>query len=68
MPYFLVLLKISEVFDVGMEFFIEDKKVFKVNKKLGGIVGDNATINNNVPEGILENMLKRIALLESQMK
>jgi hypothetical protein len=60
--------KICEVFDVDFEYFVEDKKVFKVKKNIGGIVGDNATINNNVPEGILENMLKRIALLESQMK
>ncbi|NJM79382.1 MAG: helix-turn-helix transcriptional regulator [Flavobacterium sp.] len=67
-PDFLVMQKVCEVFDVNFDYFSEDKKSFKVKKNVAGIVGDHATINNNIPEGILENMLKRIELLEKKMK
>jgi transcriptional regulator with XRE-family HTH domain len=65
-PDFVIMQQIGEVFEVGLEYFIDEKKTFTVNKNIGGIVGDNATINNSLPEGIIENMLKRIELLEEK--
>ena len=64
-PDFLVMQKVCEVFEVGFEYFLDDNQTYNVKKNLGGAVGNNATVNNyNTPEGILENMLKRLELLE----
>jgi transcriptional regulator with XRE-family HTH domain len=66
-PDFFVMQKVCEVFDVGLEYFLEEKKVYNIKKNKNIAVGDNATINNNVPEGVLENMLKRIEILEKKI-
>jgi transcriptional regulator with XRE-family HTH domain len=67
-PDFIIMEKIANFFNVALDHFLEGTKVFNVKKNVGDIVGDNGTINNNVPEGILENMLKRIKILESKYK
>ncbi len=66
-PDFLVMQKVCEVFEVGFEFFIEkdkEKYVFKNNENNNIVVGKIEVLNNNMPEGILENMINRIELLE----
>lgn len=67
-PDFLVMQKVCEVFDIGFDYFIDsdkEKYVFKNNENNNIIVGKIEVLNNNMPEGILEKMLKRIELLES---
>ncbi len=66
-PDFFVMQKVCEVFEVGFEFFIEkdkEKYVFKNNENNNIVVGKIEILNNNMPEGILENMIKRIEQLE----
>ena len=66
-PDFLVMQKVCEVFEVGFEYFVEnenEKYVFKKNQNNNIVVGKIEVLNNNMPEGILENMLKRLELLE----
>ena len=66
-PDFLVMHKVCEVFEVGFEYFVEnenEKYVFKKNQNNNIVVGKIEVLNNNMPEGILENMLKRLELLE----
>ena len=66
-PDFLVMQKVFEVFEVGFEYFVEnenEKYVFKKNQNNNIVVGKIEVLNNNMPEGILENMLKRLELLE----
>ncbi|WP_445717688.1 helix-turn-helix domain-containing protein [Flavobacterium sp.] len=69
-PDFLVMQKMCEVFEVGFEYFVEkenEKYVFKKNKNNNIVVGKIEVLNNTMPEGILENMLKRIENLESKI-
>ena len=66
-PDFLVMQKVCEVFEVGFEYFVEnenEKYVFKKNQNNNIVVGKIEVLNNNMPEGILENMLKSLELLE----
>ena len=66
-PDFLVMQKVCKVFEVGFEYFVEnenEKYVFKKNQNNNIVVGKIEVLNNNMPEGILENMLKRLELLE----
>ena len=66
-PDFLVMQKVCEVFEVGFEYFVEnenEKYVIKKNQNNNIVVGKIEVLNNNMPEGILENMLKRLELLE----
>ena len=66
-PDFLVMQKVCEVFEVGFEYFVEnenEKYIFKKNQNNNIVVGKIEVLNNNMPEGILENMLKRLELLE----
>lgn len=60
---FLLMDKICKEFEVGFDYFLEDNPVYNVNKNIGGVVGNSGTVNI-IPEGILENMLKRIENLE----
>ena len=49
-PDFLVMQKVCEIFNIGLDYFIEkDKMVFR----------ELEVLNNNLPEGVLENILKR---------
>ena len=62
-PDFLVMQKVCEVFEVGFEYFVEkdnEKYIFKKNQNNNIVVGKIEVLNNTMPEGILENMLKRI--------
>ena len=71
LPDFIVMQKVCEIFDVGFEYFIEkdkEKYVFKNNENNNIVVGKIEVLNNNMPEGILENMLKRIEHLEKSIK
>ena len=64
-PDFLVMQKVCEVFEVGFEYFIEENSTNNnVEKAKNCNIGCNTGIINNMPEGILENMLKRLELLE----
>lgn len=64
-PDFLVMQKVCEIFEVGFEYFIEEKETINnVEKAENCNIGCTTGIVNAVPEGILENMLKRIELLE----
>jgi transcriptional regulator with XRE-family HTH domain len=57
-PDFLVMQKVCEIFNIGLDYFIEkDKMVFR----------EVEVLNNNLPEGVLENILKRIELLEKTL-
>lgn len=59
-PDFLVMQKVCEVFEVGFEYFVEKDKeqyTFKKNENNNIVVGKIKVLNNNMPEGILENML-----------
>ena len=64
-PDFLVMQKVCEVFEVGFEYFIEENSTNNNVKKAKNCnIGCNTGIINTMPEGILENMLKRLELLE----
>ena len=59
-PDFLVMQKVCEVFEVGFEYFIEENSTNNnVEKAKNCNIGCNTGIINTMPEGILENMLKR---------
>jgi hypothetical protein len=61
-PNFLIMQKVCEVFEVGFEHFMEEKNINKVKNNIG-VCNNNGTINN-VSEGIIENMLKRVEIIE----
>jgi transcriptional regulator with XRE-family HTH domain len=64
-PDFLVMQKVCEVFEVDFEYFLEDNTTNNNVKKAENCnIGCNTGIINSMPEGILENMLKRLELLE----
>ena len=66
---FLFMQKICEIFKVDFDYFLDDNQTYNVKKNLGGAVGNNATVNNySTPEGILENILKRLELLEKKIQ
>lgn len=67
-PDFLVMQKISEIFKVDLEYFKENYTINNVEKAENCNIGCNTGIVNTMPEGIIENMLKRIALLEEITK
>ena len=62
---FLFMHKVCEVFNVGFEYFLEDSITNNNVKKAENCnIGCSTGIINAMPEGILENMLKRLELLE----
>lgn len=65
---FLLMDKVCKLIEVDFEYFLNENKSFSVTKNIGGVVGDNAIINNTLPEGILENMLKCITSIENKIK
>ena len=70
-PDFVVMQKVCEVFEVGFEYFVEknnEKYIFKNNENNNIVVGKIEVLNNNMPEGIIENMLKRIEAIEKIVK
>lgn len=66
-PDFLVMQKISEIFKVDLEYFKENYTMNNVEKAENCNIGCNTGIINSVPEGILENMLKRIEIIENKL-
>lgn len=66
---FLLMNKVCEVFNVGSDYFLDNKTTNNLKKVENYNIGcTSGTINNTISEGILENMLKRIELLESKYK
>jgi transcriptional regulator with XRE-family HTH domain len=64
-PDFIVMQKVCEVFELGFEYFLEENVTNNNVKKAENCnIGCNTGIINTMPEGILENMLKRIEVLE----
>lgn len=62
------LLTISSLFEISPEELItQPHQINKVKKNKVAIIGQNHGTINNFPEGILENMLKRIELLEQKL-
>ena len=62
---FIKKKKVCEVFEVGFEYFLdENQTINNVEKAENCNIGCNTGIVNKMPEGILENMLKRIESLE----
>ena len=65
---FLFMNKVCEVFQVGFDYFLDEVTTNNVKKAENCNIGcENGTINNSFPEGLLENMLKRIAVLEKKL-
>jgi transcriptional regulator with XRE-family HTH domain len=70
-PDFLIMHKICETFGVGFEYFLEEKTTNinfkKVENNPNSNIGCNIeAVHNHFPEGILENMLRRIEVLEKR--
>lgn len=62
---FLFMQKICEIFKVDFEYFLEENTTNNNVKKAENCnIGCNTGIINSMPEGVLENMLKRIENLE----
>jgi hypothetical protein len=62
--------KICEIINVGFDYFLDSDKekfIFKKNENNNIIVGKIEVLNNTMPEGILENMIKRIEQLEKRL-
>lgn len=71
-PDFVVMQKVCEVFEVGFEYFVEEKETSINIKKVENNPNSNIgckieAIHHHFPEGILENMLKRIENLENTL-
>ena len=65
--------KLCDVFEIGLDFFLDndnDKYTFnKIEKNNSSNIGCKIdTINNNFPEGVLENIIKRIEIIEKKFK
>ncbi len=58
-PDFLVMQKACEVFEIGFDYFIKNNETI--------VIGKIKVLNNNLPESVLENILKRIELLEKSL-
>lgn len=68
-PDFIVMQKLCKEFDVDFEYFIEENNnINNVEKAENCNIGCNTGIVNTMPEGILENMLRRIEKLENLRK
>ena len=66
-PYFIKIL-ICNLFNVGLDYFSEnyvENYTFKKNENNNIIVGKIETLNNTMPEGIIENIIKRLGKLGS---
>ncbi|WP_445721581.1 helix-turn-helix domain-containing protein [Flavobacterium sp.] len=67
-PDFLVMHKICKIFNVNFDYFVEEKKINKVKKVTSSNIGCTNETINTMPEGILENMLKRIEAIEQRFQ
>lgn len=65
---FLFMQKICEIFKVGFDYFMDENPTNNNVKKAENCnIGCKTGIINSMPEGILENMLKRIEILEKEI-
>ena len=67
---FLLMDKICIEFEVGFEYFLEekgDKYSFKKNENNNIVVGKIEVLNNTMPEGILESIIKRLDHIEKSL-
>jgi transcriptional regulator with XRE-family HTH domain len=53
---FKLMDKICKEFDVGFDYFIDDKHVNKVKENEGGVVGTNNGTINNFPENLVDQL------------
>lgn len=68
---FLFMHKMCEIFNVSFEYFLEEKTMSinikkPENNQNSNIAFKIGTIHNHSPEGILENILRRLELLENK--
>jgi hypothetical protein len=62
--------KICKEFDVDFDYFLDSKKEsysFKRNENNNIVVGKIEILNNTMPEGILENIIKRLTAIEKSL-
>mgnify|MGYP000110744528 CR=1 FL=1 len=55
--------KVCNVFGVNFDYFLEDKKVFKIKNNTGVAVGDNAIVNT-ISEKLIQQYEERIKELK----
>ena len=60
---FLLMDKVCNVFGVNFDYFLEDKKVFKIKNNTGVAVGDNAIVNT-ISEKLIQQYEERIKELK----
>jgi transcriptional regulator with XRE-family HTH domain len=53
---FALMDKVCRYFEVGFDYFLNEKQINKVEKNDGGVVGSNFGTINNFPESILEQI------------
>jgi transcriptional regulator with XRE-family HTH domain len=63
-PDFFIMDKICKEFNVDFDYFLESKQTYNVKKNIGVVIGNNETVNM-LPEGILENIMKRLENVEA---
>lgn len=69
-PDIIIVQRLCEIFGVGIESLLSSEKekfVFKKNENNNILVGKIEVLNNNMPEGIIENLIKRVELLEQKL-
>jgi transcriptional regulator with XRE-family HTH domain len=65
---FLLMDKISRIFDKSLEYFLEDRTVNNnVKENKGQISCENFTINHNYPEFLLEELKKLLTAKDEQI-
>lgn len=69
-PDFLLMEKICNLFNVDLDYFSENRIENCISKKndANKSSGEIENPNNNRPEGILENIIKRLEKLETLIK
>lgn len=65
---FFLLNKISTVFNVGLEYFLENHSDDYLDKKNGGAIGNFNSMNLYSNDKIIEHILKRLEALEKKIK
>jgi hypothetical protein len=60
--------KICYEFDVDFDYFLDDRTLNKVKENNGGVVGCNNGTINNIPDDILQTIIKRIDDIEKKIK
>lgn len=68
---FTLMDKVCKYFEVGFDYFLNEKQVNKVEKNEGGVVGSNFGTINNLPENILaqvQNLINDLRAKELKIK